>query len=374
MLMTSPLFTSPIRDDCQFVASLQEVQRCVERLQSLAAFVCSLQLAQGIACADSSAIDTEIERAVHMAAHEHLMQQLRIRHARDDALIAEAASFFLSMDPEDMGVATQHAAAVRDAVAFSMHRKHRSLNRRRSSIDALSMLSRGDNVSPTPVHIDQESSAPADADQNCPHNDHGSPQFADGEVEVNVSSENGDATTVKPSVRVEFHEDYCLQQGSLIENFHQQSDEFQQQQQEQHVDPQFSSIDQVTPQIERLPSDPSPSIFLPIDVLSISSSGSVAAGSLRSSPHEEGATSGDVVSSEATSVLVSDQAFKIKRRGSTGTLAGVEGRRGSVDFDSESFLSLGGGGRFSFIDLSEPAQVQTLDPIEMCLFRFFCRE
>ena len=44
---------------------------------------------------------------------------------RDDALTAEAASYFLSMDPDDMGVAPQHVAAVREAVAFSMHRKHR---------------------------------------------------------------------------------------------------------------------------------------------------------------------------------------------------------------------------------------------------------
>ena len=31
---------------------------------------------------------------------------------RDDALTAEAASYFLSMDPDDMGVAPQHVAAV----------------------------------------------------------------------------------------------------------------------------------------------------------------------------------------------------------------------------------------------------------------------
>ena len=58
------------------------------------------------------------------------------------------------MDPDDMGVAPQHAAAVREAVGFAMQRKHRSINRRRSSIDALSMLSR-DSSSPT--HVDADS-------------------------------------------------------------------------------------------------------------------------------------------------------------------------------------------------------------------------
>jgi hypothetical protein len=75
-------------------------------LQALAAFVRNLHAAQG--------------RAVHAAAHDDLMQQLRIQHARDDALTAKAASHFLSKDPDDMGVAPQHVDAVREAVAFSM--------------------------------------------------------------------------------------------------------------------------------------------------------------------------------------------------------------------------------------------------------------
>ena len=112
MLVASPTFDNDQHDDSQFVACLQEAQRCVERLQALAAFVCNLHAAQGAVCADRHAIDTEIERAVHAAAHDRLMQQLRIRHARDDALTAEAASYFLSMDPDDMGVAPQHVAAV----------------------------------------------------------------------------------------------------------------------------------------------------------------------------------------------------------------------------------------------------------------------
>ena len=42
-----------------------------------------------------------------------------------------------------------------------MHRKHRSINRRRSSIDALSMLSR-DNSSPTQLEADGDSRTPSD--------------------------------------------------------------------------------------------------------------------------------------------------------------------------------------------------------------------
>ncbi len=369
MLMSCPLFSSTMHDDSQFVASLQEAQRCVERLQSLASFVCNVQSAQGIACADRAAIDTEIERAVHMASHDHLMQQLLIRHSRDDALIAEAASFFLSMDPEDMGVAAQHAAAVRDAVAFSMHRKHRSLNRRRSSIDALSMLSRGDNASPDTLSVllmrenfddnvcpslanaDQDGPVPADNDQDLSHVDLDSLQCVDSEQEGNFGSDHVDSVAVKPSHRVMFEEDNCPREGAV------QLNESQKQQQRE-CDNESKSLDPNTLRDERPFSGSSSSLFLPIDILSVGSSGSVGAGSLRSSPNNEGIAHIDIVSSETASAAVSDQSPKIKKRVATGTAGGADGRRGSVDFDSESFLSMGGGGQFSFIDLSESAQVR----------------
>ena len=141
MLVASPTFDNDLHDDSQFVACLQETQRCVERLQALAAFVCNLHPAQGAVCADRHAIDTEIERAVHAAAHDRLMQQLRIRHARDDALTAEAASYFLSMDPDDMGVAPQHVAAVSccllDAPQAPQHQQAAQQHRR-----ALNAISR----------------------------------------------------------------------------------------------------------------------------------------------------------------------------------------------------------------------------------------
>jgi hypothetical protein len=345
MLMTSPFFANVISDDSQFVAALQEMQRCVERLQSLASFICSVQTAQGIACADRLAIDTEIERAVHTAAHDRFVQQLRVRHARDDAVIAEAASFFLSMDPEDMGVAPQHSAAVRDAVAFSMHRKHRSLNRRRSSIDALSMLSRVDNTSPAPADVDPEEST-VEVEQECPVSsdmEHVCAVSADAEPESGILSGGSSIAVDEQSFRRECEKVEC----SLPETL-------QLQQHLQHGDLQ--------------PPQPSPSMFLPIDVLSIESSLSGGGGSRRISPQEDDATSRDAASNEApqrdscstdsAAAALAEQSLKLKRRSNTATPGSVmDGRRGSVEFDSESFFSLGGGGRFSFMDLSEPAQV-----------------
>lgn len=368
MLMTSPFFASVIRDDSQFVASLQEMQRCVERLQSLASFVCSVQSAQGIACADRQAVDTEIERAVHTAAYDRFVQQLRIRHARDDALVAEAASFFLSMDPEDMGVAPQHAAAVRDAVAFSMHRKHRSLNRRRSSIDALSMLSRVDNASPAPADADPEEPASVDAERERPassDNELDCPASVDPEQGDVAVSDNIEAAAFDRSCHVQSEDDF-LRQETVQQSPLQPKEDFQLLLQQQ-CDSDLP-IDQPCIQDDCPPSQPSPSLFLPIDVLSIDSSLSGGAGSRRNSFHEEYGTTDavssevaqqDASSSDVTSVVFADQSLKIKRRGSSGTPGATvsDGRRGSVDFDSESFLSLGGGGRVSFMDLSESAQV-----------------
>jgi hypothetical protein len=339
MLMTSPLFISVVYDDSQFVASLQEVQRCVERLQSLAGFICTLQAAQGIACADRLAIDTEIERAVHMAAHDFLIQQLSIRHSRDDALIAEAASFFLSMDPEDMGVAPGHAAAVREAVAFSLHRKHRSLNRRRSSIDALSMLSRDDNVSPEKEDTDNE-----------------------GHASVYIEQEGGgyniDAVTVKQSLHVVLEED-----GASLNEPEQQLPPQELENaalEQQDYDLQPRNVELLSTQSRNLSLNLSPSLFLPIDILSIDSSISGGVASLRCSPEEEDIAASDVISPEVVSTAPVDQALKNKRRGSIGALAGAgDGRRGSVEFDAESFFSLGGGLPVSFTDLSESAQVCT---------------
>ena len=339
MLMTSPLFTAVVYDDSQFVASLQEVQRCVERLQSLAGFVCSLQAAQGIACADRLAIDTEIERAVQTAAHDFLIQQLRIRHTRDDALIAEAASFFLSMDPEDMGVASGHAAAVREAVAFSMHRKHRSLNRRRSSIDALSMLSRGDNVSPAPADTDIDGRASVYNEQ-----------------EGGIVSDNIDAVAVKQCLDVVLEEEEALLQEPDQQLAPRQLEEALLEQQQYDLQPR--NMEQFTPQSQDLSSNFSSSLFLPIDVLSIDSSISGGVVSQRCSPQEEDIAAIDIISPEVASAAPAEHTLKNKRRGSTGTFAGVgDGRRGSVEFDSDSFYSLGGGGAVSFTDLSESAQV-----------------
>jgi hypothetical protein len=109
-------------------------------------------------------------------------------------------------------------------------------------------------------------------------------------------------------------------------------------------------------------------MFLPIDVLSIESSLSGGGGSRRISPQEDDATSRDAASNEApqrdscstdsAAAALAEQSLKLKRRSNTATPGSVmDGRRGSVEFDSESFFSLGGGGRFSFMDLSEPAQV-----------------
>jgi hypothetical protein len=351
MLLTSPLFASFVHEDSQFVATLQEVQRCVERLQSLAAFVCSVQVAQGVACADRSAMDTEIERAVHLAAHDHLTQQLRIRHARDDILIAEAASFFLSMDPEEMGVAAQHAAAVRDAVTFSMHRKHRSLNRRRGSIDALTMLSRDDNVSPTLENADVEGPVTADTDQATLHVDQDGPRSVDTEPDGSCCVEDVGPSTVKPSLDAVFEAAECIGFAPIQPNDSQQSDDFELLQPRDDQEPHgIDGLDDTAPSNACVSAEPIPSLFLPMDILSI--------GSLRSSPNEESGISSDAISNEAVSATISEQGFKMKRRGASGTpLAAGEGRRGSVEFDAESFLSLGSGSRVSFIDLSESAQV-----------------
>jgi hypothetical protein len=344
MLMTSPFFGSGVQDDSQFVASLQEVQRCVERLQSLAAFVCSLQAAQGTACADHLAVYTDIERAVHTAAHDRLIQLLRRRHSREDLQIAEAASFFLSMDPVDMGVAPHHAAAVRDAVAFSMHRKHRSLNRRRSSIDALSMLSRVENTSPVFVQAEQDDSFPADTDQE-------SCAAVVDERDVNVSSDGIHSATAKKSPRAVLTADVSLPQ----ETAESKQQQLQPAEQPLQLQSDCSQNHEVALNQQTVLNQGS-SVFLPLDVLSIDSSCSG-----RSSVHEEDHHPSDTAAIEESAEVLTITSSNCKMSSKVGAQrsGGIDRRRGSVEFDAESVLSHGGGARVSFIDLSESAQVSS---------------
>ena len=89
--------------------------------------------------------------------------------------------------------------------------------------------------------------------------------------------------------------------------------------------------------------------------------------SQRCSPQEEDVAAIDTISPEVASAAPADHTLKNKRRGSTGTFAGLgDGRRGSVEFDSDSFYSLGGGGAVSFTDLSESAQVSAAACFVIC--------
>jgi hypothetical protein len=156
---------------------------------------------------------------------------------------------------------------------------------------------------------------------------------------------------VKPSLDVVFEAAECIGFAPIQPNDSQQLDDFELLQPHNDQEPhEIDGLDDIAPSNACVSSEPIPSLFLPMDILSI--------GSLRSSPNEESGISSDAVSSEAVSATISEQGFKMKRRGASGTpLAAGEGRRGSVEFDAESFLSLGGGSRVSFIDLSESAQV-----------------
>ena len=196
--------------------------------------------------------------------------------------------------------------------------------------------------------------------------DNNSPTQLEADGDSRTPSDKIDSADIKQSLQVVFETDERALQELDQEKEQQQLEEMPQPQPGDRGAPRDS--DGPPEQQQQTIENPSPRLSLPLlDVLSIDSSGGAGGGSPRSSLEADATPErcltpnpialADAISIEVEAAALADQALACKRNSAGALGGGMDGRRGSMEFDSESFLSLGGGGRTSFMDLSEAAQV-----------------